>query len=57
MKEYRFVGSWDEGASMSIKAKSMEIYEVGDSKDANTALFEMDLEYIGGQSVEEIVDI
>lgn len=42
---------------MSIKAKSMEIYEVGDSKDANTALFEMDLEYIGGQSVEEIVDI
>ena len=30
----------------------MEIYEVGVSKDINTALFEIDLNYIGEQSLE-----
>lgn len=51
LKEYRFVGSWDDKAFLSIKAKSIEIFEVGVITDWNTALFEMDLEYIGGQPV------
>ncbi len=57
LKEYRFVGSWDEEAFLSLKAKSFEIYEVGVAKDANTALFEIDLDYIGDQSVDEIIDV
>lgn len=50
-KEYRFVGAWDDKAFLSIKAKFIEIYEVGVITDCNTALFEMDLDYIGGQPV------
>ncbi len=57
LKEYCFVGSWDEEAFLSLKAKSLEIYEVGVAKDANTALFEMDLDYIGDQSVDEVVNV
>ena len=48
-KEYRFIGAWDDKAFVSIKAKSIEIYEVGAITDWNTTLLEMDLEYIGGQ--------
>ena len=51
LKEYRFIGAWDDNAFLSIKAKAIEIYEVGAITDWNTALFEMDLEYIGGQQV------
>ena len=51
LKEYRFIGAWDDNAFLSIKAKAIEIYEVGAIIDWNTALFEMDLEYIGGQQV------
>lgn len=57
LKEYCFVGSWNEEAFLNLKAKSLEIYEVGVSKNANTALFLMDLDYIGEQSVDEIVDV
>lgn len=48
LKEYRFIGAWDDKAFLSIKAKSIEIYEVGAITDWNAALFEIDLEYIGG---------
>ena len=51
LKEYRFVGAWDDKAFLNIKAKAIEIYEVGAITDWNTALFEMDLEYIGGQQI------
>lgn len=51
LNEYRFIGAWDDKAFLSIKAKIIEIYEVGAITDWNTALFEMDLEYIGGQQV------
>lgn len=29
LKEYRFIGAWDDKAFLSIKAKAIEIYEVG----------------------------
>lgn len=51
LKEYHFVGAWDDKAFLNIKAKAIEIYEVGAITDWNTALFEMDLEYIGGQQI------
>ena len=51
-KEYCFVGAWDENTFLKLRGKSMEIYEVGVSKDINTALFEIDLNYIGEQSLE-----
>ncbi len=51
-KEYRFVGAWDENAFFKIRAKEMEIYEVGVSEHIETALFEIDLNYIGDQLPE-----
>lgn len=57
LKEYRFVGSWDEQAFFSIKAKAIEIYEVGVTTNSNSALFEMGLEYIGGQAADKVFDI
>ena len=51
-KEYCFVGAWDENAFLKIRGKSMEIYEVGVSKNIETALFEVGVEYIGDQLPE-----
>ncbi len=51
-KEYCFVGAWDENTFLKIKGKGMEIYEVGVSKHIETALFEIDLNYIGDQLPE-----
>ena len=47
--EYCFVGEWDENTFLKIKGKSMDIYEVGTTKGLNTALFEIDLSFIGDQ--------
>lgn len=47
--EYCFVGAWDENTFLKIRGKSMDIYEVGVSKHIETALFEVDLNYIGDQ--------
>lgn len=51
-KEYCFVGAWDENTFLKIRGKSMEIYEVGVAQNINTALFEVDLNYIGDQLPE-----
>lgn len=47
--EYCFVGAWDENTFLKIKGKEMEIYEVGVSEHIETALFEVNLNYIGEQ--------
>jgi len=49
INEYSFIGAWDESAFLKIKGKYMEIYEVGIAYDTNSALFEIDLNYIGNQ--------
>ncbi len=45
--EYCFIGAWDENAFLKIKAKCMEIYDVGVERGVDAALFEMDLSFIG----------
>jgi len=52
LNEYCFVGAWDEKTFLKIKGKKMEIYEVGIAKDIESALFDLDLNYIGGQLPE-----
>ena len=49
LNEYCFVGAWDENTFLKIKGKSMDIYEVGTTNCLNTALFEIDLSFIGDQ--------
>ena len=46
------MGAWDENTFLKIRGKSMEIYEVGVSKNIETALFKVDLKYIGDQLPE-----
>lgn len=50
--EYRFVGAWDDNTFLKIKGKKMEIYEVGIAKHVDTALFELDFNFIGNQLPE-----
>lgn len=48
MHEYSFLGAWDETAFLKIKGKTMEIYEVGVTNNIDSALYEIDTNYIGG---------
>ncbi len=52
LNEYSFVGAWAESSFLKIKGKEMEIYEVGIANDINSALFEIDFNYIGDQLPE-----
>lgn len=53
LNEYCFVGAWDENTFLKIKAKTMEIHEVGAGANDCAALFRLNLDYIGDQLWED----
>ncbi len=52
--EYAFLGV-DNDLVLSIHAKSVRIFEVGENADINSALFDVGYEYIGDQISESSV--
>lgn len=54
LKKYTFYSSWSEenGVAkgvLSIEAAKMEIFQVGEDAETDSALFDVGYEYIGGQ--------
>lgn len=51
--DYSFVDPWDDLLVLRVTARSMRIYEVGQAKEENTALFDVGTEYLGRQTLEK----
>ena len=47
-----FIGSWDNDCILRIVAKSMKIYELGCAQNDSVALFDVGLDYLGGQCLD-----
>lgn len=47
---YRFSGAWDRESYLEILAGTCTVYETGPAGDINDALYDVGLDYLGGQA-------
>lgn len=47
---YSFIDPWDDLLILRLTARTMRIYEVGQAKKENAALFDVGMDYLGRQT-------